>query len=156
VSVVRGPAVGIFLWSRAAIWAGALFAWLVFEPNRHPNAARWDDPTLTFSEGHPVIFAGAGSHASYFEPGEYVTPVPLPPLRPIRGALEGLRRMWRDVLRQDDPGDLGAKVESALSIPFVDYARGDGIAVGPGGATGAKVAPEDQGVLAVAVTGTNR
>lgn len=44
---VRNPAVGIFLWSRAAIWAGALFAWLVFEPNRHPNAAHWDDPTLT-------------------------------------------------------------------------------------------------------------
>ena len=43
----RGPAIGIFLWSRAAIWAGALFAWLVFEPNRHPNAAHWDDPTLT-------------------------------------------------------------------------------------------------------------
>jgi hypothetical protein len=39
--------VGIFLWSRAAIWAGALFAWLVFEPNRHPNAAHWDDPALT-------------------------------------------------------------------------------------------------------------
>jgi Mannosyltransferase (PIG-V) len=39
--------VGIFLWSRAAIWAGTLFAWLVFEPNRHPNAARWDDPALT-------------------------------------------------------------------------------------------------------------
>ena len=47
VRTVRSPAVGIFLWSRAAIWAGALFAWLVFEPNRHPNAARWDDPTLT-------------------------------------------------------------------------------------------------------------
>ena len=47
ISVVRGPAVGIFFWSRAAIWAGALFAWLVFEPNRHPNAARWDDPALT-------------------------------------------------------------------------------------------------------------
>ncbi len=44
---MRSPAVGIFLWSRAAIWAGALFAWLVFEPNRHPNAARWDDPALT-------------------------------------------------------------------------------------------------------------
>jgi len=39
--------VGIFFWSRAAIWAGALFAWLVFEPNRHPNAAHWDDPALT-------------------------------------------------------------------------------------------------------------
>jgi hypothetical protein len=97
---------------------------------------RWDDPTITFSEGHPVIFAGAGSHASYFEQGEYVTPVPLPALRPIRGLLEGLRRLWRDILRQDDPGDLGAKVEAALSIPFVDYARGDGIAVGPGGDIG--------------------
>ncbi len=47
VSVARGPALGIFLWSRAAIWAGALFAWLVFEPNRHPNVAHWDDPALT-------------------------------------------------------------------------------------------------------------
>lgn len=94
---------------------------------------RWDDPTLTFQEGHPVIFAGAGSHASYFEGGEYVTPVPMPAARPIHRALEGLRRLWRDVLRQDDPGDLAAAVEAALSIPFIDYARGDGIVVGPGG-----------------------
>jgi hypothetical protein len=94
---------------------------------------RWDDPTLSFVEGHPVIFAGAGSHASYFEPGEYVTPVPLPAMRPVRGFLEGLRRLWRDVLRQDDPGDLAASVETALSIPFIDYARGDGLVVGPGG-----------------------
>jgi hypothetical protein len=94
---------------------------------------RWDDPTLTFQDGHPVIFAGAGSHASYFERGEYVTPVPLPAMRPMHRALEGLRRFWRDVLRQDDPGDLAARVETALSIPFIDYARGDGLAVGPGG-----------------------
>jgi hypothetical protein len=37
----------VFVWSRTAIWAGVLFAWLVFEPNRHPRAARWDDPALT-------------------------------------------------------------------------------------------------------------
>ena len=43
----RGPALEIWAWSRAAIWAGALFAWLVFEPNRHPRAGRWDDPSLT-------------------------------------------------------------------------------------------------------------
>ena len=97
---------------------------------------RWDDPTLSFSEDHPVIFAGAGSHASYFEQGEYVTPVPLPALRPARSFLEGLRRLWRDVLRQDDPGDLAASVETALSIPFIDYARGDGLTVGPGGDVG--------------------
>jgi Mannosyltransferase (PIG-V) len=39
--------VEIFLWSRAAIWAAAVFAFLVFEPNRHPEAARWDDPAVT-------------------------------------------------------------------------------------------------------------
>jgi hypothetical protein len=41
------PAVEIFLWSRAAIWAGAVFALLVFEPNRHPRAEEWDDPAVT-------------------------------------------------------------------------------------------------------------
>lgn len=94
---------------------------------------RWDDPTLSFVDSHPVIFAGAGSHASYFEQGEYVTPVPLPAMRAFHSGLQGLRRLWRDVLRQGDPGDLAASVEAALSIPFVDYARGDGIVIGPGG-----------------------
>ncbi len=37
----------MFAWSRSAIWAAALFAWLVFEPNRQPRADRWDDPALT-------------------------------------------------------------------------------------------------------------
>jgi hypothetical protein len=46
-SAARNPAVAIFLWSRAAIWTAALFAFLVFEPNRHPEAARWDDPSVT-------------------------------------------------------------------------------------------------------------
>ena len=59
--------------------------------------------------------------------GEYVTPVPLPAMRALHSGLQGLRRLWRDVLRQGDPGDLAAKVEAALSIPFIDYARGDGI-----------------------------
>ena len=47
----RNPAIEIFLWSRAAIWAAALFAFFTFEPNRHPNAARWDDPTVTHDLG---------------------------------------------------------------------------------------------------------
>jgi hypothetical protein len=41
----------IFLWTRTAIWAAALFALFVFVPNRHPRAARWDDPTLTHDLG---------------------------------------------------------------------------------------------------------
>jgi len=47
VEAARSPAVEIFLWSRVAIWAAALFAFLTFEPNRHPEAARWDDPAVT-------------------------------------------------------------------------------------------------------------
>ena len=43
----RNPAVEIFVWSRAATWAAALFALFVFEPNRHPLAAHWDDPSVT-------------------------------------------------------------------------------------------------------------
>jgi hypothetical protein len=42
----RNPAFEIFLWTRAAIWAAAIFAFLAFEPNRHPQAGRWDTPRL--------------------------------------------------------------------------------------------------------------
>jgi hypothetical protein len=51
IRTTRGPALGLFLWTRAAIWAAALFAWLVFEPNRLPNASHWDDPKLTHDLG---------------------------------------------------------------------------------------------------------
>jgi hypothetical protein len=43
---VRNPALEIFLWTRTAIWLAAVFALLAFEPNRHPQAARWDTPQL--------------------------------------------------------------------------------------------------------------
>jgi hypothetical protein len=35
-------ALGVYLWSRAAIWIAAVFALFFFEPNRHPEADRWD------------------------------------------------------------------------------------------------------------------
>lgn len=34
------------MWSRAAIWIGAVFAFFFFEPNRNPNADRWDTARL--------------------------------------------------------------------------------------------------------------
>jgi Mannosyltransferase (PIG-V) len=37
----------LFLWSRVAIWSAIVFAFLAFEPNRHPEAERWDRPELT-------------------------------------------------------------------------------------------------------------
>ena len=45
------PAPEIFLWTRAAIWAAALFSLFVFVPNRHPRADVWDIPSLTHDLG---------------------------------------------------------------------------------------------------------
>ena len=94
---------------------------------------RWDDPTITLHGEHPVLFAGGGSHASYFEQGDYLTQLPLPFARGARGALDAVRSFWRDTLNQPDPGDLARRIEGALSVPFIDYGRGDGRVVGPGG-----------------------
>jgi hypothetical protein len=93
---------------------------------------RWDDPTLVKEGDHPVIFAGAGSHASYFEQGEYLTSVPLAAFRGLTDFMDVARTFWVGTLRQPDPGDLASRLESMLSASFVDYARGDGLAVGPG------------------------
>jgi hypothetical protein len=37
---------GIYVWSRAVIWLGAIFAFYWFEPNRNPRADRWDSPLI--------------------------------------------------------------------------------------------------------------
>ena len=81
---------------------------------------------------HPILYPGAGSHATYFRAGEYITAAPLPGLGRIHGLLDGFRSFWRDTLRQADPGDLSARLQGWFSIPFIDYARGDGITIGPG------------------------
>ena len=55
-----------------------------------------------------MLFAGGGSHASYFEQGDYLTQLPMPFARGARGVLDALRTFWRDTLNQPDPGDLAA------------------------------------------------
>ncbi len=105
---------------------------------------RWDDPYLVKVGDHPVIHAGAGSHAAYFEPGEYMTAAPVPGARRLHGFLDAVQSFWRDTLRQPDPGDLATSLERALSIPFIDYARGDGVQVGgDGGAAWTPVLIDD-------------
>src|SRR5215212_1644383 len=37
---------GIYVWTRAVIWLGAIFAFYWFEPNRNPRAGRWDSPLI--------------------------------------------------------------------------------------------------------------
>ena len=93
---------------------------------------RWDDPEVVKVGDHPVIFVGAGSHASYFAQGEYLTELTVPLPGPIARMTSWLRSFWKTRLGQY-VGD-GVNYRSGyLSIPFVDYARGDGLSVGEGG-----------------------
>jgi hypothetical protein len=88
---------------------------------------RWDDRSdLELIEQHPVVYAGAGSHASYFRRGEYQAEVPIPAPQRVRWLAEKLGGFWRTTLGQVDD------THSPLRIPFIDFARGDGLAIGPG------------------------
>jgi hypothetical protein len=93
---------------------------------------RWDDPRLEKQGDHVVVYPGAGSHATYLERGEYIMRLELPGVGVQKGILDWARRTWRDTLNQPDPGDLAERLARVASVPFVDYARGDGHSVGPG------------------------
>ena len=94
---------------------------------------RWDDQEVEKVGEHPVIYVGAGSHASYYASGEYLTELTLPLPSPLARVADAVRSFWKTRLGQyvrdggedDGPG--------YFHIPFVDYARGDGLSVGEGG-----------------------
>ena len=71
-----------------------------------------------------MIYPGAGSHSGAFLPGDYVVSVELPALRRVVNWLQHARR--RLLPWTAEPG------RGAFAIPFVDYARGDGAAIGDG------------------------
>ncbi|MER2600106.1 MAG: hypothetical protein ABTQ73_11355 [Caldilineales bacterium] len=91
---------------------------------------RWDDPMLHKHNDHPVVFAGAGSHASYFLPGEYLMKAEPAALRKVRQVLETAQRFWIRTLQQGLDED-APRTFDAIGVPFIDYARGDGVAIGP-------------------------
>ena len=110
-------------------------AWVAFASHDyHGDDLRraWDDADELERDGdHPIVYIGAGSHAAYFRRGEYVTEIELPYLRRLAAPVHRLAAFWLQTLRQ------AGLVESVLRfelfrIPFVDYARGDGITIGPG------------------------
>ncbi len=94
---------------------------------------RWDDTELKRDGDHPIIFAGAGSHASYFSAGEYMHEVELPFSGPVTRVWRAMQKFWRDTLRQGQLVEEEQKRSSGvLVVPFVDYARGDGMQIGHG------------------------
>jgi hypothetical protein len=106
---------------------GARPAWVAF--SSHDEAGddlrrRHDDPDIEWRDTHPVVFAGAGSHSGAYLPGDYLVTVEPPALRRVIGAARRLTRLLLPWTR-DHQG-------TAFGIPFIDYRRGDGPAVGPG------------------------
>jgi hypothetical protein len=97
---------------------------------------RWDDPELEKVGEHPVIYVGSGSHASYYGAGEYLAELELSFLAPISNLVERVRRLWHNALGyvHDEEGEVEQQPHSMkiFRVPFVDYARGDGFALGPG------------------------
>lgn len=109
--------------------------WLAYASHNHRGdnlRRRWDDPEIERVGNHPVVYAGAGSHASYFEPGEYLTPVELAFVTPVLRVVHTIEAIWRDRLGQGDPEKLVGRIENFFGVPFIDYARGDGLNIGPG------------------------
>lgn len=96
---------------------------------------RWDDPEVEKVGEHPVIYAGAGSHASYYQAGEYLTELELSFLAPVMAVTDRLQSLWHQKLQQykvELPEDEPEQASNLFRIPFVDYARGDGLTIGPG------------------------
>jgi len=94
---------------------------------------RWDDPEAQKVGEHPVIYAGAGSHASYFSKGEYLTEMELPFMAPLVRLMDKVQIILKRKPNQERnvSGEKGNSF-NVFRIPFVDYARGDGLSIGEG------------------------
>lgn len=105
--------------------------WVVFSAHDETGddlRRRWDDPDLMLVEDrHPVVFAGAGSHSGAYLAGDYLITVVPPRLGGIVPALRRAAKVLTPWTR--------AAQGSGLGIPYIDYARGDGLGIGPGQAT---------------------
>ena len=96
---------------------------------------RWDDPEVEKLGEHPVIYAGAGSHASYYARGEYLAELELPFLAPLVRLVDAVQALGRRLIRETRGEAVDAHPDgfNIFRIPFVDYARGDGRVIGLGG-----------------------
>jgi hypothetical protein len=109
-------------------------AWVVCSNHEYPGEELrrpWEGPDAVERDGtHPVIYVGAGSHAGYFHAGEYLAEAELPYLSRLTAGLERLRGLWGRLWGAPAVSGRGPR-PPLLRLPFVDYARGDGLAVGP-------------------------
>jgi hypothetical protein len=112
--------------------------WVVFSAHDETGddlRRRWDDPDLTVQDGrHPVVFAGAGSHSGAYAAGDYLITFPAPALGGLIRILRFLGWLIAPWTRRDE----------GFGLPYVDYARGDGRVIGPGGDPWERVLIDDR------------
>jgi hypothetical protein len=121
-------------------------AWIAFSAHDEQGAdlrRRWDDPDLTFVDGHPVVFAGLGSHAGAVLPGEYLITVRTHRLGRLTAVLRRISRFLQ-------PWSFDDEERSGVGIPYVEYNRGDGVSIGVGGSTSWRPVVIDDGTPWVA------
>jgi hypothetical protein len=115
-------------------------AWVAFSAHDEVGddlRRRVDDPDVQLIDGtHPVVHAGAGSHSGAYLPGDYIVTV-APPV------VEKLTQRWRRFANAILPTSSRPR-RVGIGLPFIDYRRGDGPAIGPGtGSTWTPVVIDD-------------
>lgn len=107
--------------------------WLAYAShnfNHDDIRRRWDDPEIELSGTHPVVYIAAGSHAAYYQAGEYLPSIAVPLPDQVERVWRRIRRIWRVTILQNTAPE--GPNDGIIRIPFVDYARGDGLQIGPG------------------------
>jgi hypothetical protein len=108
-------------------------AWVACESAGGVEVRSWDDAGLSRIENHPEVFVAAGSHAGYLSAGDFTAPAELEVLRPLSIFRDGIAQLSTSIAG-------GAARERrptrAPTVPFVDYASGDGVRIGPGRSCG--------------------
>ncbi|MCJ7444255.1 MAG: hypothetical protein MUO26_06965, partial [Methanotrichaceae archaeon] len=92
---------------------------------------RWDDPELHKIGTHPVSHAGGGSHSNYFLPGDYLLSIEPKFLHIINDVASQVRLFWSNTLGQATEYSPTVEKETRFVMPYLDYARGDGVSIGP-------------------------
>jgi hypothetical protein len=103
-------------------------AWIAFSSHDETGdelRRRPDDPDITWVDRtHPVVNAGAGSHSGAYLPGDYLVRVQPPAIARVFSVITSIRSLLLPWTRGNPSLGVG--------IPYVDYRRGDGVAIGPG------------------------
>lgn len=109
-------------------------SWLAYSSHEFQGddmRRHWDDPDLEKLGEHPLVFVAAGAHANYFFPGEYLPTAEVPFTAPLVAVWRRIQTIWYERFGATSP--LPNLLDTGVfRIPFVDFARGDGVRIGPG------------------------